>query len=122
MIRLTYIHWHSGERGAMLLNPTATLAITPSERNGVPYSQIAVQGYTYSVAETIDEIEALITPPATARKAARKAEREAYFAGANAAHNEAADLLEKAGVRAYAEYFRARAGVSALTGKEGGEA
>lgn len=61
MIRLTYIHWHSGERGAMLLNPTATLAITPSERNGVPYSQIAVQGYTYSVTETIDEIEALIT-------------------------------------------------------------
>ncbi len=61
MIRLTYIHWSSGEKGAMLLNPAATLAITPAERNGVPYSQVAIQGYTYSVAETIDEIEALIT-------------------------------------------------------------
>ncbi|MES2030809.1 MAG: hypothetical protein V4477_16640 [Pseudomonadota bacterium] len=61
MIRLTYIHWSNGEKGAMLLNPTATLAITPAERNGVPYSQVAIQGYTYSVAETIDEIEALIS-------------------------------------------------------------
>lgn len=60
MIRLTYIHWHNRERGAMLLNPTATLAITPGDRDGVPYSQVMVQGYTYSVAETIDEIEALI--------------------------------------------------------------
>ena len=60
MIRLTYIHWHDGRTGAMLLNPTATLAITPSERDGRPYSQIAIQGYTYSVTETVDEIEILI--------------------------------------------------------------
>jgi hypothetical protein len=45
----------------MLLNPTATLAITPCERNGVTYSQVAIQGYTYTVAETIDEIDALIS-------------------------------------------------------------
>lgn len=96
----------------MLLNPTATLAISPSERNGVSYSQIAVQGYNYSVAETIDEIENLI-----AAFTSRKAERDAYFAGANAAHNEAADLLEKAGVRAYAEYFRERAGAPSGIGE-----
>lgn len=61
MIRLTYIHWNTGKKGAMLLNPTTTLAITPAERDGVPYSQVAIHGYNYSVAETIDEIEALIT-------------------------------------------------------------
>jgi hypothetical protein len=60
MIRLTCIHWSNGKTGAMLLNPSATLAITPTERDGRTYSQIAVQGYTYTVTETIDEIEALI--------------------------------------------------------------
>lgn len=44
----------------MLLNPNTVLAITPSERKGQPCSQITVQGYSYSVAESIDEIEALI--------------------------------------------------------------
>lgn len=43
------------------------------DRDGNIFSQIAVQGYTYSVAETIDEIEALIksatsTVPSTERK------------------------------------------------------
>lgn len=117
MIRLTYIHWSNGKKGGMLLNPTTTLAITPAERDGVSYSQVAVQGYNYSVAETIDEIEALITG-----RDVRKAERAAYFAGAHAAHNEAADILEQAGLRAYAEYFRARAGAHTLTVKERGAA
>lgn len=77
MIRLTYIHWHNGKTGAMLLNPAATLAITPSERDGREYSQIAVQGYVYSVTETIDEIEALIR--ATVIKPARKLIDESGF-------------------------------------------
>lgn len=53
----------------MLLNPNATIAITPSERKGLPCSQIAVQGYTYSVTETIDEIEVLISKHAGAKPA-----------------------------------------------------
>lgn len=60
MIRLTYIRWSDDKIGAMLLNPETVIAITPSESRGQPCSQIAVQGYTYSVLETIDEIEALI--------------------------------------------------------------
>lgn len=60
MIRLTYLHWSDGKRGAMLLNPSTALAITPSERDGIAFSQIHVQGYTFSVAETIEQIEALI--------------------------------------------------------------
>lgn len=60
MIRLTYLHWMGGKRGSMLLNPETTIAVTPSEREGVEFSQIHVQGYTFSVAETVEQIEALI--------------------------------------------------------------
>lgn len=44
----------------LLLNPTWVLAIAPAERDGVEYSQIHVQGYTFSAAETVEEIEAII--------------------------------------------------------------
>lgn len=60
MIRLTYIRWSDDKIGAMLLNPDSVIAITPSENHGRQCSQVAVQGYTYSVIETVDEIEALI--------------------------------------------------------------
>lgn len=60
LIRLTYIHWSTRERGSMLLNTEQTLAIVPHERDGISCSQVTIQGYNYTVAETIDEIEALI--------------------------------------------------------------
>ena len=60
MIELTYLHWHTGKRGLLLVNPDHIIAVSPSEREGVVCSQICALGYSYSVAETVEEISALI--------------------------------------------------------------
>lgn len=60
MIRLTLIHWHDKSKGALLLNPRYIVAVSRHVRDGDQFTQVNVEGYSYTVAETVDEVANII--------------------------------------------------------------
>lgn len=75
LAKLTYVHWHNRRRGALLLNPAHVIAVTPmdgledeGDEKWRGHSQVQVAGYSYCVAETVEEVGELLKAAETPKE------------------------------------------------------